>query len=71
MRRDPTELRVSEIIWVVDGTQFETARLLSEDSVPDRRYRALNQLFIDLRDASARILENTTLADLISEGRDR
>lgn len=63
MRRDPRELRVSEIISVVEGTQF--------DSILDHRYGALKRLFIDLRNASDRILENTTLADLISEGQDR
>jgi hypothetical protein len=32
----------------------------------DLPHRALYQVFLDVRDAVARILENTTLADLIS-----
>ena len=32
----------------------------------DLPHRALYQVFLDVRDAAARILENTTLADLIS-----
>jgi hypothetical protein len=30
-------------------------------------HRALYQTFLDVRDAAARILENTTLADLIAD----
>jgi len=32
----------------------------------DLPHRALYQVFLDVRDAAAKILENTTLADLIS-----
>ena len=69
LRRDPKDLRLSEIIRLVDGpqTQFEGTDFLSKGLSPDRRHQALYQVFIDLRDASARILDNTTLADLIPE----
>jgi len=69
LRRDPKDVRLSEIIRLVDGpqTQFEGTDFLSKGLSPDRRHQALYQVFIDLRDASARILDNTTLADLISE----
>jgi Rrf2 family protein len=67
LRRDPKEIRLSEIIRLVDGPQasFEDSDLLSKPLGHDRRNEALYRLFSDLREASARILENTTLADLI------
>jgi Rrf2 family transcriptional regulator, cysteine metabolism repressor len=67
--RDPNGIRLSEIIQLIDGPQapFEDADLLHKASHRDRRHQALYQIFFDLRDASARILDNTTLADLISE----
>jgi Rrf2 family cysteine metabolism transcriptional repressor len=70
LRRDPHDLRVSEIVSLIDGPSlpFEEARLLH--SSRDRENHALYQLFLDLHDASARILNDTTLADLIAEDRD-
>jgi DNA-binding IscR family transcriptional regulator len=41
----------------------EQLRLLIDRDLP---HRALYQVFLDVRDAAAKILENTTLADLIS-----
>jgi DNA-binding IscR family transcriptional regulator len=35
----------------------------------DHAHRALYQVFLDVRDAAAKILENTTLADIVSEPR--
>jgi Rrf2 family cysteine metabolism transcriptional repressor len=65
LRRDPHSLRISEIVSLIDGPPalFEEADVLS--SLRDRQHHALHQLFLDLRDASARILDGTTLADLI------
>ena len=68
LRRDPRELRLIEIIRLVDGPQtpFDVAdspyKGLSHD-----RHQALYQVFNDLREASERILHSTTLADLIPE----
>lgn len=69
LRRDPKDLRLSAILQLVDGPQtlFDVADLLSKDLNSNRRHQTLYQVFIDLRDASMRILDNTTLADLISE----
>jgi DNA-binding IscR family transcriptional regulator len=41
----------------------EQLRVLIDRDLP---HRALYQVFLDVRDAAARILEHTTLADLIS-----
>jgi len=68
LRREPSEIRISEIMRLIDGPlapfgDAEQLRVLIDRDLP---HRALYQLFLDVRDAAARILENTTLADLIS-----
>jgi Rrf2 family protein len=70
LRRPPSEIRLSEIIRLIDGPlapfgDAEQLRLLI-DRDDDRR--ALYKLFLDVRDAAAKILEGTTLADLIPDG---
>jgi Rrf2 family protein len=67
LRRDTAEIRLSEIIRLIDGplapfSDAEQLRVLIDRDVP---HRALYQVFLDVRDAAARILDNTTLADLI------
>ncbi len=59
---------LSEIMRLIDGpvapfADAEQLRVLIDRDLP---HRALYQVFLDVRDAAARILENTTLADLIS-----
>jgi Rrf2 family protein len=68
LRRDPAELHLSEIIRLVDGplAPFGDADHLRELIDRDLAHRSLYQVFLDVRDAAARILEHTTLADLIS-----
>ncbi len=68
LRRDPAEIRLSEIMRLIDGplapfADAEQLRVLIDRDLP---HRALYQVFLDVRDAAARILENTTLADLIA-----
>lgn len=70
LRRDPSEIRLSEIMRLIDGPlapfgDAEQLRALIDRDLP---HRALYQLFLDVRDAAANILENTSLADLIAEG---
>jgi Rrf2 family transcriptional regulator, cysteine metabolism repressor len=69
LRRDPSEIQLSEIMRLIDGPlapfgDAEQLRTLIDRDVP---HRALYQLFLDVRDAAANILENTTLADLIAD----
>lgn len=68
LRRAPGEIRLSEIIRLVDGplAPFGDAEQLRSLIDRDREHRNLYQVFLDVRDAAAKILENTTLADLIS-----
>jgi Rrf2 family protein len=69
LRRDPSDIRLSEIMRLIDGPlapfgDAEQLRTLIDRDLP---HRALYQLFLDVRDAAANILENTTLADLIAD----
>jgi DNA-binding IscR family transcriptional regulator len=59
---------LSEIMRLIDGplAPFGDAEQLRTLINRDDSHRALYQLFLDVRDAAANILENTTLADLIA-----
>jgi Rrf2 family protein len=67
LRRDPKDIRLSEIIRLIDGplAPFGDADQLRTLIDRDLPHRALYQVFLDVRDAAAKILENTTLAQLI------
>jgi Rrf2 family protein len=69
LRREPADIRMSEVIRLIDGplAPFGDAEQLRELIDRDLPHRALYQVFLEVRDAAARILEHTTLADLISE----
>ena len=72
LRREPGDVALSEIIRLIDGplAPFGDAEQLRELIDRDPDHRALYQVFLDVRDAAARILDNTTLADLVtSNGR--
>ncbi|HEY4905034.1 MAG TPA: Rrf2 family transcriptional regulator [Candidatus Sulfotelmatobacter sp.] len=67
LRRDPDDIHLSEIIRLIDGPlapfgDAEQLRTLIDRDLP---HRALYQVFLDVRDAAAKILEHTTLAQLI------
>jgi len=68
LRRPPSEIRLSEIIRLVDGplAPFGDAEHLRGLIARDADHRALYQVFLDVRDAAARILESTTVADIVS-----
>ena len=67
LRREPFDIRLSEIIRLIDGplAPFGDAEQLRDLIHRDLPHRALYQVFLDVRDAAARILDHTTLADLI------
>jgi Rrf2 family protein len=73
LRREPAEIHLSEIIRLIDGplAPFGDAEQLRDLIDRDLPHRALYQVFLDVRDAAARILDNTTLADLIVEANNR
>jgi Rrf2 family transcriptional regulator, cysteine metabolism repressor len=69
LRRAPSEIRLSEIIRLIDGPlapfgDAESLRALIDRDLP---HRGLYQVFLQVRDAAAKILESTTLADIVAE----
>ncbi len=68
LRRPPSEIHLSEIIRLIDGplAPFGDAEQLRSLIDKDPAHRALYKVFLDVRDAAAHILENTTLADIVS-----
>jgi Rrf2 family transcriptional regulator, cysteine metabolism repressor len=69
LRRPPSEIHLSEIIRLIDGplAPFGDAEQLRTLIDKDHAHRALYQVFLDVRDAAAHILENTTLADIVKD----
>jgi Rrf2 family transcriptional regulator, cysteine metabolism repressor len=69
LRRPPSEIYLAEIIRLIDGAlaPFADAEQLRHLIANDDERRALYQVFLDVRDAAAKILENTSLADLIKD----
>ncbi len=68
LRRNPADVALSEIIRLIDGplAPFGDAEHLRELIDRDLAHREMYKVFLDVRDAAARILDNTTLADLVS-----
>jgi Rrf2 family protein len=66
LRRSPSEIRLSEIIRLVDGplAPFGDAEQLRSLIDRDAEHRALYQVFLDVRNAAAKILDNTSIADI-------
>src|SRR5215831_11562273 len=67
LRRAPADIHLSDIIRLIDGplAPFGDAEQLRELIDRDLPHRALYQVLLEVRDAAARILDHTTLADLI------
>lgn len=66
LRRPPSDIRLSEIIRLIDGplAPFGDAEQLRSLIDRDEAHRALYQIFLDVRNAAAKILESTSLADI-------
>jgi Rrf2 family protein len=69
LRRDPAEIPLSDIIRLVDGplAPMGDAEQLRSLIAKDADHRALFEVFLEVRDAAAKILEHTTLADIVDE----
>jgi DNA-binding IscR family transcriptional regulator len=67
LRRLPSEIHLSEIIRLIDGplAPFGDAEQLRSLIDRDLEHRALYRVFLEVRDAAAKILEHTTLADIV------
>jgi Rrf2 family protein len=68
LRRAPAEIKLSEIIRLVDGplAPFGDADQLRSLITTDPDHRALYSVFLEVRDAAAKILESTSVADIVS-----
>ncbi len=73
LRREPNQIPLSEIIRLIDGplAPLGDAEQLRTLIAKDADHRALYEVFLAVRDAAAKILENTTIADLVHEGKVR
>jgi Rrf2 family protein len=71
LRRPPDEIFLSEIIRTIDGplAPFGDADSLRTLINQDVVHRPLFRVFLDVRDAAAHILENTSLADIAGKPR--
>ncbi len=71
--RPPSEIHLSEIIRLVDGplAPFGDAEQLRSLIASDADHRALYEVFLKVRDSAAKILESTTVADLLSKAKSR
>lgn len=67
LRRAPSEIKLSEIIRLLDGplAPFGDADQLRALITSDPDHRALYKVFLEVRDAAAKILESTSVADLV------
>src|SRR6202140_710469 len=69
LRRPPAEIKLSEIIRLVDGplAPFGDAEQLRSLMSTDPDHRALYGVFLEVRDAAAKILESTSVADIVGD----
>lgn len=69
LRRPPSEIYLSEIIRLIDGplAPFGDAESLRELIDRDSSHRSLYMVFLQVRDAAAKILDSTSLAALLSD----
>ena len=67
LRRPPSEIHLGEIVRLIDGplAPFGDADLLRRLIESDSQHRSLYKVFLRVRDEAAKILESTTVADLI------
>ncbi len=69
LRKPATDIHLGEVIRLLDGplSPFCDADELRTLIQQDGRHRALYQVFLDIRDATARIVDNTSVADIMGE----
>jgi Rrf2 family protein len=66
LRRSPSKIYLGEIVRTLDGplAPFGDAQSLRKLVVGDKRHRAIYRVFLEVRNAAARIMDHTSLADL-------
>jgi len=70
LRRDPASIPLSDVIRLIDGplAPMGDAEQLRGLIAKDADHRALFEVFLAVRDAAAKILENTSVADIAGTG---
>jgi Rrf2 family protein len=71
LRRPPREIQIGEVVRIVDGplAPFGDAVELAYRVKTEPRHAGLFDLFLDVRNAAAAILDHTSLADLVARNR--
>jgi len=69
LRRAPNDIKLSEIIRLIDGplAPLGDADQLRTMIASEPQNGALYKVLLDVRNAAAQILDNTTIADLVNE----
>lgn len=71
LKRPPAKISLGEVIRKIDGplAPFEDAESLRKRVNGDRKHRPLFQILLDVRNATAKILDHTSLSDLCCSSR--
>ena len=71
LRRAPAEVLIGEVVRIVDGplAPFGDAVELAHRVKTEQRHAGLFDLFLDVRNAAAAILDHTSLDDLVARNR--
>jgi Rrf2 family protein len=71
LRRPPAEIVVGDVIRLIDGplAPFGDAVELQRRVETEPRHAGLFELFLDVRNAAAAIIDHTTLHDLVTRNR--
>ena len=71
LRRPPAEIVIGDVVRIIDGplAPFGDAVELSYLVKTDPRHAGLFDLFLDVRNSAAAILDRTTLEDLVTRNR--
>jgi len=71
LRRPPAEILIGEVVRTVDGplAPFGDAVELAYRVKTEPRHPGLFELFLDVRNAAAKILDHTSLSDLLARNR--
>jgi Rrf2 family protein len=71
LRRPPAEIQLGEVVRVMDGplAPFGDAVELAHLVKTEERHAGLFELFLDVRNAAAAILDHTSLQDLVERNR--
>jgi Rrf2 family protein len=67
LQRPPEQIFLGEVMRRIDGplAPFEDAESLRRRIRHDSKHRPLFRLLLDVRDATARIMDNTSVADIL------